>query len=389
MSVVRVASCRPNPWNRRRPVDPDLRDSIKECGLLQPIVVREMGDGFEIIAGERRWMAAQDLGLEYIAATILEADDLKARELALVENCQRENLTPFEEAKEITVLLELHHDNVAEVAARLGRSRHYVRSRARLANLDPGLFEELEFGPENIPVSCQELLAKLPADIQKAIAEETPFAITNLYRLESAVQGLTHRVKFAPFDQADCRACPKRTGFDPDLFGGSSAGIGAEDRCLDRACYAAKEREFVDAVVRREMAFDGTVALVARDIPLELYAEAKAHKVGILDALFRAEYETCRKDDAGAMKGVIWCGEGVGKALFVRKVASQEDAIPLAERRWAWVVEKVCSRLRAMIAELREGDRGTVQEIVDQIYGGNGEAQLAELEEQAAEAIGK
>jgi ParB family chromosome partitioning protein len=55
MSVVRVASCRPNPWNRRRPVDPDLRDSIKECGLLQPIVVREMGDGFEIIAGERRW----------------------------------------------------------------------------------------------------------------------------------------------------------------------------------------------------------------------------------------------------------------------------------------------------------------------------------------------
>ena len=61
----------------------------------------------------------------------------------------------------------------------------------------------------------------------------------------------------------------------------------------------------------------------------------------------------------------------------------------LTERRWAWVVEKVCSRLRAMIAELREGDRGTVQEIVDQIYGGNGEAQLAELEEQAAEAIGK
>ncbi len=389
MSVVRVASCRPNPWNRRRPVDPDLRDSIKECGLLQPIVVREMGDGFEIIAGERRWMAAQDLGLEYIAATILEADDLKARELALVENCQRENLTPLEEAKEITVLLELHHGDVAEVAARLGRSRHYVRSRARLANLDPGLFEELEFGPENIPVSCQELLAKLPADIQKAIAEETPFAIPNLYRLESAVQGLTHRVKFAPFDQEECRSCAKRTGFDPDLFGGSSTSIGAEDRCLDRQCYAAKEREFVDAVVRREMAYDGTVALVARDIPQELYAEAKNRKVGILDALFRADYETCRKTDEGAMRGVIWCGEGTGKTLYVRKVASPEDAIPLAERRWAWVVEKVCSSLRAMIAELREGDRGTVQEIVDQIYGGNGEAQLAELEEQAAEAIGK
>lgn len=386
-SLVRVDAIRPNPWNRRRPVDPDLRDSIKESGLLQPVVVREKGDGFELIAGERRWMAVKELGLEFIPAVVREADDLQARELCLVENCQRENLTPIEEAKEIRVLLELHHDNVAEVAARLGRSRYYVKSRGRLSGLDLSLFEDMDIGVDNVPVACQELLAKLPPDIQKHIAEETPWSIPNLCRLESVVQGLTHQVRFAPFDQAQCRTCPKRTGFDPDLFGGSSTGIGAEDRCLDRDCYRAKEREHVEQVMRREMAYNGTVVAVAEDIPPELYAEAKARKVGILDAMFRADYETCRKHDEGALRGVIWCGKGVGRALWIRKVVAPESAEPLDARRWARVVEKVCARLRAMMNEVREGDRGAVQDIVDRIYDRGGAVELAELEAQAAEEV--
>lgn len=369
MTAVPVSACRPNPWNRKRKVDPDLVHSMEVCGLLQPIVVRPVGNHYQIIAGERRWSAAKELGWETIPAQVREVDDLTARELCLVENVMRENLTPIEEAKEIAVLLELHRDDAAEVAARLGRSRHFIRARAKLAKLDLEMLDEADIDVNSLPVACQELLAKIPSSVAQAVVQENPWAVRDIYRLQSAVQGLTRSIEGAPWaaDDADllpkagaCLACHKRTGADPDLFGEVRATVDDGDFCLDRDCYRAKELAVVEAVAAKESLAGRTVVLVARDIPAEHYDAAKARRVALLDALFRSEYESCRRTDPSAVRGVIWCGEGAGTAVWCRKVAKPEDAETVEVRRLRWMAEQVRKHIRSLLTGIDETDAESI-----------------------------
>ncbi len=114
----------------------ELADSISVHGVLQPILVREGNLGmYEIIAGERRWRAAKQAGLTEIPALIIEADELKAAEVALIENIQREDLDPFEEAAAYVELMQTHGMTQEEVAAKLGKRRSTVTNTIRLLDL--------------------------------------------------------------------------------------------------------------------------------------------------------------------------------------------------------------------------------------------------------------
>ncbi len=114
----------------------ELADSISQHGLIQPITVRPMGDGFyQIIAGERRWRASRMAGLTQIPAHIIEADDQLAMELALVENLQREDLNPIEEAAGYQTLIKRYGLTQEQVAKRVGRSRPAIANSLRLLNL--------------------------------------------------------------------------------------------------------------------------------------------------------------------------------------------------------------------------------------------------------------
>lgn len=113
-----------------------LSDSIRENGLIQPIAVREIPGGrYQIIAGERRWRACKMAGMEEISAIVMEADDLKVARLALIENIQRENLNPLEEAKAYRVLMENYDLTQEEVADSVGRARSTVANSLRLLEL--------------------------------------------------------------------------------------------------------------------------------------------------------------------------------------------------------------------------------------------------------------
>jgi len=140
---IAVASIRPNPYQPRGSFDEEslgsLADSIREVGILQPVLVRPAGDGFELIAGERRWRAARRVGLQTIPALVRETEDNTALEEALVENLQREALNPLEEAAAYQQLIEdfkLTHD---QVAARVGKSRASVTNMLRLLQLPPAI----------------------------------------------------------------------------------------------------------------------------------------------------------------------------------------------------------------------------------------------------------
>lgn len=116
-----------------------LAESIKEQGIIQPPVVRrrESGEGYEIVAGERRWRAAQLAGLKEIPIVIREVDSADAYEMALVENVQRQDLNPIEEAEALQHLLDNHGYSQSELAGRIGRDRSTVANSLRLLGLPP------------------------------------------------------------------------------------------------------------------------------------------------------------------------------------------------------------------------------------------------------------
>jgi ParB family chromosome partitioning protein len=141
--VVPIDSIEPNPLQPRSRFDQaklnELAQSIAENGVVQPLVVRPKGAGYELIAGERRWRAAQLLGLSNIPITILNVPDDKLLELALIENIQREELNPIEEAQAYQKLIETIGLTQEVLAKRVGRDRSYITNYLRLLKLPADL----------------------------------------------------------------------------------------------------------------------------------------------------------------------------------------------------------------------------------------------------------
>ena len=137
--TLRISDIEPNPRQPRRDFDEEalqtLAESIRDNGLLQPLLVRRTGNGFQLIAGERRWRAARRAGLTELPAIILEADDRRMTELALIENLQREDLNALEEAESYRMLTEDFGLSQAEAAQRVGKSRPAVANAIRLLSL--------------------------------------------------------------------------------------------------------------------------------------------------------------------------------------------------------------------------------------------------------------
>jgi ParB family chromosome partitioning protein len=147
---LEVSKIRPNPRQPRRTFDDagldELASSMRKEGLLQPVVVRPIADGrFELIAGERRWRAAQRAGIHQIPAVVRDVPDEKLLELALIENLQREELNPIEEAEAYRILVDDLQLTQNEVAERVGKQRTTVANALRLLNL-PELVKDMVRG---------------------------------------------------------------------------------------------------------------------------------------------------------------------------------------------------------------------------------------------------
>lgn len=141
LEEIPVAAVHPNPYQPREHFDEEelasLAESIREVGILQPVLVRRSGDGYELIAGERRWRAARRVGLQHVPALVRETDDASSLEHALVENVHRADLNAIEEAAAYQQLIEDFGLTHEEVAARVGRSRAAVSNTLRLLALPP------------------------------------------------------------------------------------------------------------------------------------------------------------------------------------------------------------------------------------------------------------
>ena len=187
---VAITRVRPSPFQPRKDFTPEalkeLADSIREQGIVQPLIVREQPDHLELIAGERRWRAAQLLGLAEVPVIIREADDRSVLELALIENLQRENLNPVEEALGYQQLIDAFQLRQEDVGAKVGKSRVAVANALRLLKLPPEVQAHLREG--RISTGHAKVILGLPgADQIKQAATKILKEGLNVRQAESLV----------------------------------------------------------------------------------------------------------------------------------------------------------------------------------------------------------
>ena len=169
----------------------ELAESIREYGLIQPVTVRKLDSGYyQLIAGERRWRAARMAGLNEIPARIIEADDRLATELALVENLQREDLNPVEEAQGYRTLMEEYGLTQDEAAQRVGKSRPAVANALRLLSLAPEVLQFVEQGLLSAG-HARALVPVKPEELQIDAARQEIVRLVNQVRRENGAPELT------------------------------------------------------------------------------------------------------------------------------------------------------------------------------------------------------
>ena len=203
LPISQVESCSGQP---RKHFDEEslqeLADSITEHGIIQPLTVRKLASGYyQIIAGERRWRAARLAGLQEVPVIVMEADDRKAAELAMIENLQREDLNPMEEAAGFQSLIENYHMTQEEAAQQVGKSRSAVTNALRLLGLTPAVRKLVE--ENKLSAGHARALVPLPPSLQESAANAILTGGLSFRQTEALVKRLSAEKKEPKKNQAD------------------------------------------------------------------------------------------------------------------------------------------------------------------------------------------
>lgn len=216
LAEIPIGSVRPNSFQPRKAFDEetlaDLTASVRELGVLQPILVRPAGeDGFELIAGERRWRAAKRAGLQTIPALIKEVTDAASLEQAVVENLHRQDLNPLEEAAAYQQLIEDFHLTHDELAARVGKSRAAISNTLRLFQLPPTI-QRLVAESQLSAGHARALLGTPDRAFQESLAKRAVAESMSVRAVEEAVRTRNELGAAVPSGAGTPEAQPQRKG---------------------------------------------------------------------------------------------------------------------------------------------------------------------------------
>ena len=403
--LVPLEKLEDSPLNPRKDPKPEeleeLRASIRQRGILVPLLVRPLdGTGLEVLAGKRRLAAARLEGLEEVPVHVRQVDDETARELALEEQLQREDLDPFEEAAALAELLKRR--SATEVGEAIGKAPRWVARRANLAKLSKRWRKAATDGPAaEYSDRHLELVALLePADQDRLLESWQAWELKEGLELETLrdrVAGYTHRLRAAPWSIEDaelepkagaCATCPDNTGNARDLFGDwiPEGAKEAEAACRRPSCWAKKRTAWRDAQLAKARKKHGSELLLVddhqgrrgRDSALEVGKPKNAGEIAEAWNLQR-----CKKSTPGARPCLNVTGPSAGGTVYwakpyntgrggtakkaTKKKAEKKAApltkaraakeleakrVQLAARRRAWVVEHVREELGKIRANL-------------------------------------
>jgi ParB family chromosome partitioning protein len=213
----------------------ELAASIREHGVLQPVLVRPLGPGkFQIVAGERRWRASMRAGLTTIPAMIEEIDDETALEIAIIENLQREDLSPLDEATMYDKMIREHGYSIRKLAEKLGKDKGYLENRLRLADAPPEVRELVSLRKDTLS-HAYELLKISDPKKRRRLAEQVARGELSLVKLRERVEGRRTRAVVAPVeDETPVVVAPARdaAGDATEAWTGARSGAPLTDESL-------------------------------------------------------------------------------------------------------------------------------------------------------------
>lgn len=350
---IEIDRVRPSTFNPRKRFDvAELVESVKAKGIIEPLLVRPVGHDYEIVAGERRWRAAKEAGLETVPTVVRELSDQEALELALIENVQREDLTLLEEADGYARLQRDYGYTVEQLVEKTGKTKSTVYGRLKLCALGAEGRAALEAG--GLTSSTALLVARVPGMVQ---AKAVEFLVKQGQDCEEplsareAARSLRHRfmpiLESAPFGVLDeqlvpaagsCENCLKRSGLDAELAPLLGANV-----CTDSGCYESK----VDAL------YDLRIVAARKEGRVLLSREASEKIFGYGNSLFSkshyADLDATVYDDPKQRKLrqlldpekvglVVWVALDAG--MKVRELVNREKADEFLHKTYDWSKKK-------------------------------------------------
>ncbi|WP_158759665.1 ParB/RepB/Spo0J family partition protein [Paraburkholderia acidiphila] len=352
----RLGAVRPSPTNpRKRFPEADLAElteSVRKHGVVQPLLVRPWPDDdtglFEIVCGERRFRAANTAGLTEIPVLVRDLNDDEVLHIQIVENLQRKDLHPLEEADGYKVLSDRGH-TLEQIAAEVSQTRTYVAQRLKLCALSASTRKL--FFDERLNAKTALMIARLPTDLQDKAAKEltAPYVNGEPRTVKAASEHIERtymlRLDQAPFKTSDaalipaagaCGPCPKRTGNQPELF----EDVRGKEICTDPACFA-KKRDAAAAQKRAEAEAVGRTVITGK--------EAKAvlpHQYSQLQGGMVRLDDTCYDDPKHRSYRKIIGAKGVKAAALLESPYDGKliDVMPKADLKKALADKGVQAR---------------------------------------------
>jgi len=357
LTSIVLSKHNPRRIDPKHPNVDELAKSIDKSTLFEPVICRPIGgDKVELLAGARRYYAHVQLKRETILARVIDLADREAIEVTVIENLQRADLAPLEEARGVRSLLDTGHDPQA-IANDIGKSLAWVYRRAKLVDLIPEFVKAVE-KPGNAwhgaSAGHLELIARLPAERQKLVLGFSWMAGRPVPEVARRLEDEEHRLKSAPFPLDDaglggqacggaCVGCLKRTDSQPALFHEPGENLDKAARCLDGVCWSNK----MTAFIRRRM----TELADSTNKPVILihgndagHAYSNAFK-GALDSW---SVRPAKAGAPGAKLALIVDGSRAGQQLYITKPKLTSmggerkcTVVPLSKRRQAWIIRHV------------------------------------------------
>ncbi len=340
---IKLTDIKESPHNARRSFDEtklkELAASIKEKGLLQAIIIRSVAGKYEIVCGARRFRAAKIAGLTEIKAELHNLNDKQALECQVIENLQREDIHPLEEAEGYEVLMKKHgYKDVKDIAAKVGKSATYIYGRLKLCELIPEnrkFFYDGKFSP-----SVALLVARVPKDKQKeagkdvATGEEYGDGQPLSYKeaKEYIEQNFMLELKEAPFDPKEvglakvgpCTACQKRTGNQVFLF----PDISNKDTCTDPTCFENKKNAYAQRKLAEARAAGKKILSQDEAKKVLQYNSVCGNYVGLNDTCYQARntgpYPTYRELVKKVKDADVICAVHPGNGKLVELITKPE-----------------------------------------------------------------
>ena len=306
----------------------ELSESIRNQGVLQPILVRPKGEGYELICGERRYKASVMAELDKIPASIRNLSDDEAFEAQIVENLERKDVHPLEEADAFQRMLDSKRYTIADISAKMAKSEAFIAHRLKLTNLIDEIKQD--FFDDRIGIGHAILIARLTPEAQKDILEYSKQGwgtdgYGTINQLRNKIDQGLYSLKDAAFKTTDeklipevgsCTNCLKRSGANPVLF----SDVEDENKCFDASCFGNKMKAHIKREVEKIVSGGKEIFLLAGYSSVadkELMDYVKQFKVPVLKEYDDYSTFDYHGSNSRKVKGFYITGHDAGKSKSV------------------------------------------------------------------------